>query len=152
MATTVNRNSIATRFISGATCLALLPVMTGCFTYGIWQPACQSGAVHPEIAGLVRNYPVPGSQSIIVTYRALGDWHDVNIAVPLDASGNPIPPFAVEGTAYVVNYPDAYDFEPVAGRLSADQMNQIFDQGKTIGCSRDALAKHLNAVEWFPVG
>jgi hypothetical protein len=149
--TELKLNPFAKRFLRGALCLSSLPAMTGCFTYGIWHPACQSRAVHPEIAGLVRNYPVMGNQSIVVTYRALGDWHDVNLLVPLDEGGNPTHPFAAQGTACVVNYLGAYDFEPVAGRLTADQMTEIFARVKTIGSDRELLAKHFNAVEWFPV-
>lgn len=147
----MKHKSIAKHWIRFAMCAAILPTLTGCFTYGLWTPACQSRAAHPAIAGLVRNYPAKGDQAIIVTYRALGDWHDVNLVVPIDRAGHSLQPFAPVGKTYVVEYPNSENYEPVAGRLTLDQSTEILAQTRRIAADREALPIHFNAVDWHPV-
>jgi hypothetical protein len=143
--------NLQSSWLRRAACLALLPTMTGCLTTGIWTPVFHDRANHPAIAGVVRNYPARGDQAIIVTYRATGDWNDVNLVVPLDASLNAVSPFAPIGQPYVVVYPDASDPEPVAGRLTTNHLTAIFQTGASIGPDRPGLARHLNAVDYYPV-
>jgi len=144
--------NLQSAWLRRAACLALLPAMTGCLTTGIWTPVFHDRANHPAIAGVVRNYPSRGDQAIVVTYRATGDWNDVNLVVPLDASLNPVSPFAPVGQAYVVVYPDSDDPEPVAGRLTSNHLTALFHTSSNIGSDRPGLARHWNAVDFYPVG
>jgi hypothetical protein len=144
--------NLRSAWIRRAACLALLPTTTGCLTTELWTPVFHERANHPAIAGVVRNYPSRGDQAIIVTYRAQGDWNDVNLVVPLDPSLNAVSPFAPIGQAFVVIYPQSYDPEPVAGRLTTAQLTAVFQTGATIGPDRHELGKHLNAVDYYPVG
>jgi hypothetical protein len=143
--------NLRSAWIRRVACLALLPTMTGCLTSELWTPVFHERANHPAIAGVVRNYPSHGDQAIIVTYRAQGDWNDVNLVVPLDAALNAVSPFAPVGHAYAVIYPESYDPEPVAGRLTTAHLTAIFQTGATIGPDRSELGKHLNAVDFYPV-
>ena len=133
---------------------ALVPTATGC-TYALWTPATQTRAVGPEIAGVVRNYPDRGQRSLVVTYRARGDGTDVDLVVPLDADGRPVPPFAPaadsDGLAvvgHVVWFPDPTADGPVAGRVPAGQLAGLLGRGGDPKVDRDALARHRTATDF----
>lgn len=132
-----------------AICSTMVLPMTGC-TYALWAPAFETHAVQPEIAGLMRNYPKPGDQGLVVTYRAQGDGTDVNLFVPVDQDYYPVSPFRPIGAAYLIKCSNDGPNESVAGRLSSDQMTAILSHAARPAAQRDSLQNHFTATDWSP--
>lgn len=121
-------------------------------TVRAWLPAGEARAVHPEIAGLVRNCPGPGDRAVVVRYRAIGDGRPVDLLVPLDPAGNPTGAFAFPGGTVRRIGPDtAGDYEPVVGGLDAARLAAVVGRRGAAAADRRALRAHLDTADWHPV-
>jgi hypothetical protein len=134
-----------------AVATALIPLMTGC-TAALWTPALANQAVHPHIAGLVRNYPKAGDEALVVTYGAPGDGTDVNLVVPLEEDRTPRFPFGLKGQPQSVRLSGAHDDVELAALVEPKQLAAVLASGAKIPGDRELLKKHFNAADWAPVG
>jgi len=139
----------AKRTLRRVVSLALIPSMTGC-TAALWTPACQTQAVHPQIAGIVRNYPARGDEALVVTYHAAGDGTDVNLVVPLDADRSPRFPFAPTGRPHAVRLSGSREDVELAGFVDQKQLAALLAKGSSIPGDREELKKHFNGADWSP--
>jgi hypothetical protein len=145
------RSIVEKRWFRSLLCLSLMPSMTGC-TVALWTPACATQAMHPQIAGLVRNYPGQGGEALVVVYRAPGDGTDVDLVVPLDANRLPRFPFGIVRQGYAVRILGSKDAVELAGSVDQKQMSAILASSRTIPADREKLKSHFNAVDWSPAG
>jgi hypothetical protein len=121
---------------------------TGCLTMAVWAPACRDRAIDPQIVGIVRNYPSPGSRALVVRYRAIGDGTDVDLVVPLTRDLRPLKPFAAPPQLQIAR-PRSSD--QAAVNLTTGQTADIVSRGSAIRRDREPLARHMNDADFTPV-